>query len=527
MSGARSKQARPFPAAAETGVGAPAGAAAESGAAGIAAETGPAEATAESGATGTAVERAGTAAGIRGASPTGQCGGGPSVERAGTAAGIRGGGTADQTGGGAGAGAGARTGAGQGQTAGLLGDAGAATGPAVARAERRRLYKKAATLFAFSFIVLALFAGPRFFRQSQAPHFVYQADAFVHGRLALRVDPPNLNDWVKQGDKWYVSFPPFPAVLMAPFVALHGLQFNDVPFTIFFGALNAALLFLWLRLLAARGEQRQREKDDLLLACFFLFGTVNFYSSIRGEVWFTALVVGQTMLLGYLMAAHQARHPVWAGFFLACATLSRTTMAFAVISMLWEVWKLDAPWSVRTRRLALFAAPLFTIGLAQAWMNWARFGDPLVFGHELLYQNRVNERVARWGLFDLHYLEQNLHAAFTRLPIVERNPLRISYDLEGMSLFITTPLYIWLLWPRERPRLHRPLWLSVAAVGLPSLFYMNTGWVQFGYRFSLDYTPLLFTLLALGGRASTPSGRLLGLAGVGVNLWGALTFGRG
>ena len=35
-------------------------------------------------------------------------------------------------------------------------------------------------------------------------------------------------------------------VLMAPFVAIFGLTFNDVAFTLFFGALNAALMFLVL-----------------------------------------------------------------------------------------------------------------------------------------------------------------------------------------------------------------------------------------------------------------------------------------
>ena len=42
--------------------------------------------------------------------------------------------------------------------------------------------------------------------------------------------------------------------------------------------------------------------------------------------------------------------------------------------------------------------------------------------------------------------------------------------------------------------------LTALAVALPTLFYQNTGWVQFGPRFSLDYLPLLFVLVALSGR---------------------------
>ena len=51
----------------------------------------------------------------------------------------------------------------------------------------------------------------------------------------------------------YVSFPPFPAVLMLPFVAIWRLRFNDVLFTALWAALNPVLLFFLLRELAGAG----------------------------------------------------------------------------------------------------------------------------------------------------------------------------------------------------------------------------------------------------------------------------------
>ncbi len=91
---------------------------------------------------------------------------------------------------------------------------------------------------------------------------------------------------------------------------------------------------------------------------------------------------------------------------------------------------------------------------------------------------------------------------------------------------MTTPLFLLLLWPREQPPLHRTLWLTVALVALPSLLYMNSGWVQFGYRFSLDYLVFLVMLLAIGGRPLTRVAKGLIIAGVVVNLFGAYTFDR-
>ena len=39
-----------------------------------------------------------------------------------------------------------------------------------------------------------------------------------------------------------------------------------------------------------------------------------------------------------------------------------------------------------------------------------------------------------------------------------------------------------------------------AAFAVPGFFYQNSGWYQFGFRFSLDYTPHLILLLSIGRR---------------------------
>ena len=95
-----------------------------------------------------------------------------------------------------------------------------------------------------------------------------------------------------------------------------------------------------------------------------------------------------------------------------------------------------------------------------------------------------------------------------------------------MSLLVTTPLFAFLLWPRQRPRLHRVLWIVTALVAVPGFFYQNSGWLQFGFRFSLDYTPYLIVLLSLGRRQFTRPFWALAVAGVVVNAWGAAVFNR-
>lgn len=399
--------------------------------------------------------------------------------------------------------------------------------------DRLARYRIELILFVVSLAAYALSSGGMLAHQSLAPHFVYQADAFLHGRLALTTRPPNFNDWVLQDGRWYVSFPPFPAVLMMPLVAIFGLRFNDVAFTMVFAAANVALLYRLLR----RLQPARAEWEHAAFAIIYGFGTLAWTCGIRGEVWYTAETVGVTLTLLYLHAALEARHPVLAGLAVACAAITRTPLALAAVFFLFEALSPDGPvrwaqlrdptrWRRALPKLVPYLAAIVSVAIPMAWANYVRFGRFGEFGHSHLYANRVNQQIQQYGLFHYAYLERNLHSAFTRLPEIQFHPLRIGFSGDGMSLFVTTPLWLYLLWPKERPRLHRALWFTVALIAVPGFFYQNNGWYQFGFRFSLDYTPYLIVLLALGSRPFTRLFWLAALAGVAVNAWGAAVFNR-
>jgi hypothetical protein len=423
-----------------------------------------------------------------------------------------------------------------------------------------------AILFAVAFLLYALASWGMFWHQSEAPHFVLQAEAFLHGQLHLLDKPPNLNDWVLRDGKWFVSFPPFPALVMMQLVALFGRGLNDAQFTVAFAALNVALLYRFLRRLAETGEESgagtadfrgaavatpRDPWDHAWLAILYGFGTLALSCSIRGEVWFTAQTMGVTLTLGYLLSSLRARRPLLAGLLLGCAAITRTPLLFSIVFFLLEAVLSPADGSLPVRatranlrealslaltdparrrlvlgRLVLFGLPFAAVMLPMAYVNFIRFGSPGEFGHSFLYANRVNADINQYGLFHYHYLERNLHAAFTRLPLLSFHPLRLGFDGHGLSLLVTTPLFALLLWPLRTPRLTRALWLTVAAVALPGLLYQNDGYFQFGFRFSLDYTPHLFALLSLGGRPLDGKFWALGWAGVAVNAWGAAVFNR-
>jgi hypothetical protein len=206
--------------------------------------------------------------------------------------------------------------------------------------------------------------------------------------------------------------------------------------------------------------------------------------------------------------------------------------------------RLRAIWSrldlrALARRYALFAAPILVALAFVAWTNWTRYGrpTPVYFDHEFLTV-AWRGRMHKWGMLNYHYLAKNLGVALTSLPWVPARgeagafgaPFKINEH--GLALWFTTPLYLWLLWPKrlgddpDRRWLYAVLALSAAVPAAMDLLYQNSGWRQFGYRFSNDYAVLLFVLLAVGAR---PMGKLFVAAAAwscAWNLFGALTFDK-
>lgn len=398
-------------------------------------------------------------------------------------------------------------------------------------------------MFVAALIVFGAVSWDRLGGHSRDNHYVYLADAMLHGRLHLDGKPPHRNDWAEYEGEWYVSFPPLPAVLMIPGVAIWGLDFNDRLFSLAFAAAGPALLLLLLQLLAARGRLDRRPWELWLFASLYGVGTVYFFCAVQGSVWYTAHMVGGAALIAFLISSLDARHPLLAGLFLGLAFACRPPMLLAFPFFLFELLRASSASEDRSfgtwirealaalgparglRSLVLFGLPIVAVLGALMWLNAARFDDPLEFGHRYLKVIQA-PRIEKWGLFHYHYLPRNLAANLASLPWLSVEAPHLKISLHGLALWFTTPAFLWVLWPRDRSRSYAALAVTAALVALPNLLYQNTGWVQFGQRFSLDFTPLLLLMLALGGRRL---GRLFIAAvvlSVVVNLFGAVTFDR-
>ena len=430
---------------------------------------------------------------------------------------------------------------------------------------------RALAVFVVAFAILAVLAGADLLKPSANNHYTHMAQGWLEGRLALPGDPPGYprrhDDWgrvhtltlkdgavlrgfpcrtgacterrrrervetffmttgevrevplaqvARRSGTWYVTFPPGPALVILPGVALWGLGFPDILFTVIVGALIPALLLGFF----ARLRPGQWREHTAACAAWTLASPACFVAA-HGSVWFTAQILASLFTVLHLGAAWNAGRPVRAGFWLGMAAACRPQLAFAAPFFLLEWWRQDR----RPTTLVRFFAPLAIIGIALAALNFARFDNIFEFGHRYL-EIRWQERIQTHGMFSLHYLWRNLQAMLWLWPQVQLSPLQVRWSIHGMGLLVGSPWLLCLLRARD-PLPQRPgLWLAAIAVAVPALLYHNSGQLQFSYRFALDFLPFLLALLVAGGGARSRWFLPLVLASAALQLRGAWLFQR-
>lgn len=355
-----------------------------------------------------------------------------------------------------------------------------------------------------AFCIYAIFAAQRgsIISTSSAPYFNYLADAFLHGQLSLRLIPANLHDLAFYNGQTYMYWPPFPAVLLMPFVAIFGVGFSDVLFTIAIGALNITLVAYTLRLLDTLDIIPIDADRRGILTIFFAFGTVHLLLSSLGGVHFTSQIIAfLCSILVFLAAVRYKGYQAFFGFglALACAALTRNHL---ILLGIWPAYYLfqshkHEGW---VRLLSYFCAAalcIFTGLILNGLYNQVRFGD--IFEAGVAYQQLgsfFQANYQKYGLLNIHYFRTDFYYTFLFYPF----PLREETFMGG-SLFLLSPLFfaaIWAVISSSNRRLSVILWLTVAAVSLPILIAIGTGFSTFGPRYTLDFTMPLLLLTAIG-----------------------------
>jgi len=394
---------------------------------------------------------------------------------------------------------------------------------------------------AFLLATLVVYIGTRGPKAFNYDHFVWQAEAFLHGQVAITW-PIKMGPFVN----WFfqdvlpvanrpgyglLPFPPLPAVLLMPFVAVWGLGTDEAVISAAIGAIN--VLLAWrVSLAVVRGNRAVAA----LATIFFGFGTVAWYSAETGSTWFLAETVAATFLLLAVERAI-ALDPRALGAALdgvAADSLSDTPTSR------WDAFPLVDPRGVAigflfglascARLTAIFGAGFFVfVGPGRRWTRRAMsagigaavpFGALLAYtfattgqllhpGYVYLYFHEIRPvadgliaqiwpQVAQlhyfagsWGITDLRYVPFNTLIAFLWLPHVDPTcpvtglfstacPL-LRPDPVGTGLFISSPAFLVVFASLRRLRVSRLVqgtWVAIVPVTVMLLAHFSQGWVQ-------------------------------------------------
>lgn len=357
----------------------------------------------------------------------------------------------------------------------------------------------------FAFILLAGLLHHVASEVSGTNSYALLADAFLHGRLD--VTQCFDSDCAHFGDMVYVIFPPVPAIIAMPFVALFGTDFSGFA-TLGFTA-YAASLFVWQRIFQRLGTDAQ---TIVWLLLALAFATPLYYVSIRADrVWFFAQSINFLLVTLAINEVLRGGKLILAGALLGAAFLCRQMsvllLPFLFVLALKPEEKLISLSAAHIKRALKLGLPVAAAVVIYMIYNQVRFGTPMETGYSYIkvanpeHWTLINHRLNNIGLFSKDYVLFNAFYLFIQGFHLDwggpdmLTPLRL--DPMGTSLLAASPFVLLAVFMPLRRTIVIGGLCAATILGV-TLFYHGNGFSQYNtQRFVLDWMPVLFYVLAL------------------------------
>ena len=350
-------------------------------------------------------------------------------------------------------------------------------------------------VFAFSLIAFNLL-------NKSEQHYVLLAQSFMHGKLYFVNLPESLSDTMKFQDKYYWPNPPFPAVLVMPFVLLFsyfGLTFYQGYMSLVLIAGTIVVLYKLLKDICY--------KDDIYFWIYgFTFSTAFIGVATRPWSWFFAHVVSVFLIFLAYLLFKRGISLIYIGIIFGLIALTRFTaglgIVFYILTLIVDS-KLEKKLLMgMLSNLLKLLIPFFIILGMLFLYNFARYGTWKEIGYSKNNLLSVHVPDREYGVFSFKHLPGNLYYFFLSFPkpvlIEGTHVFKFPYILAdpwGNSIFLTSPFFLLLFTYSYKKRSSLILLFSALFISIPILLYFGIGYRQFGYKYSLDFLPYLFILL--------------------------------
>lgn len=336
--------------------------------------------------------------------------------------------------------------------------------------------------------VAASFTGHWATEENPYRSYALQACAWLDGRLDLGKDYPWLELAIYEG-KYYVSFPPFPSLVLLPFAAVLGTNTPDHWISLGFSIIGIIYAIRLYRAITGTYEMAEQYVLFLFLGNGYLFIALQ-----GGWVWYMAQTMCFTFSLMSLFYAAN-KHIGRAFAFLACAFGCRP-MVVAYIPLILMLGTEKASVKTRMRKGYRLIPACMIIGF-YLMLNAARFDNPFEFGHTHLPEFvRSTE-----GQFSLNYATKNFNQLF-RLPQTGGEHGMLIYDTyDCMAFWLIDPIIVsfMVMWLYALTRKRKACGLNLILVPATICVHLmivcchkTMGGYQFGNRYIVDMLPYVF-----------------------------------
>lgn len=326
------------------------------------------------------------------------------------------------------------------------------------------------------------------------------AENFFHGRVGLVGKQPSwLNEMIPFEGLYYSAFPFGSVLTMLPFSFLKFIGLiKDMPGA-FIGALTAALICVFLILIAGKYELPTTRK--ILLSAGVLFGTWMWTNLTFGGAWQLALGFAMLGELGAIYFSVYNRRPILAGLFFALAFGNRTEIILTAPVFMYLLSRENLQWSSPAtyfkdwKAVAGFCIVPFVLGVTTLNYNFIRFHHFGDFGYARI-PGVLQEPWYRYGIFALSYIPYNVQEMlYTPWRVLANFPYLVPTGFGG-AIWWSSPFIILLFRPGAKDKtLKYTAWAAIVLMTFLLWIHGNPGGWQFSYRYAMVLLPWFFVIL--------------------------------